>query len=146
MSTRQTIFLMTAAAVSLACGGDGSGPSTSDIAGTWAMTKCEYVSTGGLGTVELIAAGGNGTVVFKSDHTVTATVTVPGDPPIVFAGTWEVDGIDLMRIHPNGQSWYWAFDMNLSGNTLTLRNGGGEYDFNSDGTPEPAKWNMTLTK
>lgn len=146
MQARTLIWLTTAVGVALACGDGGSGPSTTDIAGTWSMTKCEYVSTGGLGTVELIAAGGTGTVVFNEDHTMTATVTVPGDPPYVFDGTWEVDGIDLMRIHPAGQSWYWAFDMNLSGHTLTLRNGSAGYDFNDDGLLEPARWNMTLTK
>lgn len=146
MQTRPLIWLMAAAAVGLACGDGGSAPSTADLAGTWTMTRCEYVSTGGLGSVELIGAGGTGTVTFNQDHTMSATVTVPGDPPILFDGTWEVDGIDLMRIHPGGQSWYWAFDMNLSGHTLTLKNGSAEYDFNNDGVPDPAKWNMTMTK
>jgi len=142
--------IMTAAlaggfAAGLACGGDGSGPSRSELAGTWQLTKCEYVSTQGLGSVDLIAGGGSGTVTITAD-TIRITVTPAGGAPETFAGTYEIDGIDLMRVTPLGASWYWAFDMNFSGNHLTLRNGSAEYDINQDGTPDPAKWNMEMTR
>ncbi len=129
----------------LACK-EGTGPSRSDLVGTWQLVKCEFVSTQGLGTVELIAGGGSGTMTLTATDTIRVSVTPASGSPLTFTGTYQVNGIDLLQVTPAGVSWYYAFDMSLSGGTLTLSNGSGEWDFNHDTQPEPAKWNLTGAK
>jgi hypothetical protein len=85
-------------------------------------------------------------LVLTADDSLKIDVTPVSGPPVHFVGTYEIRGIDLMRVTPAGATWYWAFDMELSGNRLTLGNGGAEYDMNDDGTPDPAKWNLQMTK
>jgi hypothetical protein len=135
-----------AGALAAGCSKEGTGPSQAELVGTWQVVKCEYVSTQGLGTVDLIAGGGSGTLVLTTTDSIHLTVTPATGSPVSFAGTYEVSGIDLMKITPAGVTWYWAFDMSLSGATLTLNNGSGQYDFNADGQPEPAIWNLTMSK
>lgn len=138
--------LLVAGAAIAACGGDGgSGPSPSQLAGSYNVTKCEYVSTTGLGTEDLIPAGGTGTLVLTTDS-LYLTVTPASGPPVVLTATYEIDGIDLMRVTPAGASWYWAWDMTFTGNTLKLTGADSEYDFNNDGFGEPAHWNVTATR
>jgi len=129
-----------------ACSKESTAPSQTELVGTWQVVKCEYVSTQGLGTVNLIAGGGSGTLVLTADDTLRLTVTPASGAAVHFTGTYQVEGIDLMRVTPAGVTWYWAFDMSLSGGTLTLSNGSGQYDFNGDGQPEAATWNLAMTK
>jgi hypothetical protein len=130
-----------------ACGGDGGGgPSQSELVGTWQVTKCEYVSTQGLGTVDLIAVGGTGSLILTATDTLILYVTPASGPPVTLLATYEIRGTDLMRVTPAGASWYWAFDLSLSGNTLKLTNGSAQYNFNGDGTPDAAKWNLFMSK
>jgi len=89
-----------------ACGGgDSVGPPKEQIVGSWAATKVEYVSTTGLGTVELIGAGGTATLVLNADNTWVFTYTPPGGTSEVQTGTYELNG-DLMKVTPTGASWY----------------------------------------
>jgi len=129
-----------------ACSKEGTGPSQTELVGTWQVVKCEYVSTQGLGTVDLIAGGGSGTMVLTTTDTMRLSVTPASGAPLSFTGTYEVSGIDLMKVTPAGVTWYWAFDMSLSGSTLTLSNGSGQYDFDHNGQPDDAKWNLVMTK
>jgi hypothetical protein len=147
MSTRLVAATVCGLTLGLACGGDGGGgPSQGELVGTWQVVKCEYVSTQGLGSIDLIPGGGTGTMIFTADDTLKVTVTPVTGPAVSFIGTYEIRGIDLMRVTPAGATWYWAFDMDLSGDRLTLRNGGAEYDINDDGTPDQAKWNLEMTR
>ena len=147
MNERMAAAIVCGLSLGLACGGDGGeGPSQSELVGTWQVVKCEYVSTQGLGSIDLIARGGSGTLILTADDTLKVAVTPVSGPPVSFTGTYEVRGIDLMRVTPAGVTWYWAFDMDLSGDRLTLRNGGAEYDINDDGTRDQAKWNLEMTR
>ncbi len=125
---------------------EGTGPSQSDLVGTWQVVKCEFASTQGLGTVDLIAGGGSGTLTLTATDTIRLSVTPASGSPVTITGTYRVDGIDLLQVTPAGANWYYAFDMSLSGGTLTLNNGSGEWDFNNDTQLEPAKLNLTMTR
>ena len=147
MRASEAVALATCAlALTGACSKQSSGPSQTELVGTWQVVKCEYVSTQGLGTVDLIAGGGSGTLVLTATDTLRLSVTPASGPPLNFTGTYAVSGIDLMRVTPAGVTWYWAFDMTLSGGTLTLSNGSGQYDFNNNGQPDDAKWNLVMTR
>ena len=130
----------------LACGDQGTGPSQAQLVGTWQVTRCEYVSTQGRGTVDLVAGGGSGTLVIGADDTLRLSVTPASGTPVSLTATYRIEGIDLLQVTPAGVTWYWAFDMALSGNTLTLDGGSGQYDFDHDGQPDPATWNLTMTR
>ena len=146
-TARAAAIVLCGLVVSQACGGDGGGgPSPSDLSGTWHLTHCEYVSTGGLGRIDLIADGGSGTMTLTTDDTLRLTVTPVSGAPVSLIATYVVEGTDLMRVTPAGASWYWAFDMSYSGAKLVLRNGSAQYDIDNDGTPDPAIWNMTMTR
>jgi hypothetical protein len=134
------------AAGAVGCARESTGPGQQEIVGSWTATKCEYVSTTGLGTVDLIAAGGSATMALNADRTFVYMYSPPTGPPETLTGTWEMTSPDLMRVTPAGASWYWAWDVALSGNTLTLTGAGAEYDFNHDGFGESAKWNLVLTR
>jgi len=135
-------------AAAATCGGDGGGgPSQSQLVGTWQVTKCEWVSTGGLGSVDLIAGGGTGTLELTDQDTLELHVMpTNGAPPVDLLATYEINGIDLMRVTPAGVTWYWAWDMSLSGNTLKLSGGGLPYDFNRDGNFDGGTWTLIMTK
>ena len=143
------VLALAAVLTAWGCGkDDGSGASKEEIIGSWSATSVEYASTSGSESIELIATGCTATLVMKSDNTLTYTETPTSGAPLVFNGTWELMGDvgDLMRVHPGGAEYYWAWDVEFSGNSLKLTNGGGNYDFNHDGTREPARWNLTLAR
>jgi hypothetical protein len=108
--------------------------------------------------VDIIAAGGSATLVLDANGNLTYTVTKVGGTPQVMTATYQIMGIDLMRITPSGGSWYWAWDMAFSGNSLhlwcnhayDLESGMHPgYDFNHDGTwdaTEEADWDLTFTR
>ena len=129
-----------------ACAKSGVAPTPTGLAGTWRVLKSEYVSTQGLGTVDLIAGGGSGTLVLGADSSFRLTVTPASGAPVNFTATYVVNGIDLMQVTPAGATWYWAFDMAQSGSTLTLDHGSSQYDFNHDGQLENATWNLSMTR
>lgn len=129
-----------------ACAKNDQAPSSTDLTGTWRVTKCEYVSTQGLGTVDLIAGGGSGTLVLGAGNSFQLSVMPASGSAVNFTATYQINGIDLMQVTPAGASWYWAFDMALSGGTLTLSHGSSQYDFNHDGQLDSATWNLTMTR
>lgn len=129
-----------------ACAKQDVAPSSTDLTGTWRVTKAEYVSTQGLGTVDLIAGGGSGTLVLGAGNSFQLNITPASGAPVNLAATYQVNGIDLMQVTPAGATWYWAFDMALSGSSLTLNHGSAQYDFNHDGQLEAATWNLTMAR
>lgn len=129
-------------AVAACSGSNATGPSPASIVGTWQATKVQYVSTTGLGTVDLVAQGGTATLVLDADHTFQYTCTPAGKPAEVLTGTWDVSDVLTLSMSPTNEM---QFDASLSGNTLTLTGAYRDYDFNNDGMGEPARLNMTLT-
>ncbi len=65
--------------------------------------------------------------------------------PTVVTGTWQVSA-DVFTLAASGSTGTCQWDYTLSATTLTLTGANGEYDFNGDGVPEPAKWNMVLAR
>jgi hypothetical protein len=139
-------FLVCSALAMWGCGEKNAGPAVSDILGTWQATKDEYVSHAAPHTaVDLVANGGTAVLVLRADSTLVLTETPAVGLPMVLNGTWELT-TDLMRVHPQGMSWYWVWDVAFSGNTLTLTGADKDYDCDGDGTSEAADWNLALTR
>jgi hypothetical protein len=145
--------LALAATAMLACGGEDEPPATSELAGTWTATNSEYASSTGLGTVDIIAAGGATTLVLREDNTFSYTVTLPGEAPSTSTGTYEVSGVDELVITPGGgNNPFFPWEFSLSGSTLHLEANTGNwlpwygYDFDGDGAGDSARWSADFAK
>jgi len=129
-----------------ACGGeDTTGPSSTDITGTWRATKAEFVSSATGATVDLVASGGSATLVLGSDHSFLLTASPVGRPAEVTTGAWKLEG-DVMTVTPAGMSFSLQFDVAFSGDRLSLTGAHVEYDVNGDGRDEEAVLNLELVR
>jgi hypothetical protein len=141
------LYIITAAIFSLlicqlgvvGCHKDTLGPEPNEIVGVWHTTKIEFVSKDGLGTVEVSKSGWKGTLTLNADRTGELLMEPQGFDSWRWSGQWEIDG-DLFRIAGQGA------DIKLEKGTLQLSGFDGVYDFNSDGEPERAKFNLVLVK
>ena len=146
MRMRVTISALFGLLVVAACSKDNPGPAPSEITGTWQATKDEYIAKAAPHvSVDLVGAGGSATLVLNEDHTLILTEKPLTGSESVLNATWELE-TDLMRVTPVGATWYWAWDVSLSGNTLHLTGADRLYDCDGDATPEEADWNLTLTR
>jgi hypothetical protein len=137
---RLAIALLGAGVV--ACDDDAPGD---PIYGTWEMTKSEYVSaTEPPVTVDLIAAGGSGSLELNADASYDATIVPPGGASEHSTGTWSFTESTL-SLRESGSAVTWTFDRVIEGDMMVLAGADAGYDFDGDGTPEPATWNVTLT-
>ncbi|HEY7729084.1 MAG TPA: hypothetical protein VID50_11600 [Candidatus Eisenbacteria bacterium] len=152
MSARRSGIIAVLILVALqGCGKDKAvGPEPSEIYGTWNATEVEYVSHASPSTrVSLCdSAGGGATLIIQSDHTVAFILRCPRMAPDTTTGTWQLSA-DLFKMYPGGMSWYWAWEVRLSGDTLELTGADMRWDFDSDGLledNEEADQNMVLTR
>lgn len=169
MNRRITAVAVTfAAAWSSSCSGGGDAPSADQLAGTWTATKVAYSSSTGLGAVDIVPLGGSATLVFGSNDTLQFTLRQPSGTTGSFAATY-ASSVDLFSVTITsgdgvpGVNFGWAFS--LSGNVMRLSCGPGTgtgssdncafvlgggmrngFDFNGDGTLEPATWIISLAK
>ena len=140
------LVTLAAVAVSLACGGDGNGPNRDQFAGTWDATKLEFTNVANPSEkVDIIAAGATFVIVLESNGTYQAEIVIPGQAPDNTTGTWSVSS-DVITLRETGVSFSLQFNWSLSGNTLTISGADTEFDFNDDGTDEPAKASAVLVK
>jgi len=135
-----------AAVLLMACGGDGSGPRPNEFAGTWNATKYQFTNKANTAQkVDVISLGATLVVILDQNGTYQATLTMPGDAPEVTTGTWDAS-VDVFTIRETGSTGEMQFDYTLSGNTLTLSGANDDFDFDSDGNPEPARVSAILTR
>jgi hypothetical protein len=131
-------------------GGSGGNPAGASatgggLTGTWRATRAEYVSASNSSLrVDTVAQGSSLTLALEASSFVL-TISDPGEAAGVTNGTWRSSS-DTLTLSPAGMPFSWQFDMNLSGNTLTLTGGAVEFDFNADGAFEQARLNLTLVR
>jgi hypothetical protein len=128
-----------AVACAAGCGKDDIGPPETDLVGAWHAVTIGFMGKAGQGTADAAAAGWTASLTLASDNTGTLLVTRNDSSSWSWGGAWEVDG-DLFRIAGQGA------DIGLSGGDLRLSGFDSAYDFNTDGTEEPAKLNLVLRK
>lgn len=140
MKIRWMWLVLFAALALFGCGGgDVSGPSTTELVGTWNATKIEFVGKAGEGTVDAFPLGWTASLDLAADMSGELTVTRADASFWSWQGAWEVDG-DLFRIAGQGA------DVSLVGDTLFLNGFDAAYDFDGDGLAEPAKLNLALKR
>jgi hypothetical protein len=132
-----------------ACGGgDSNGPSEESLVGTWVAAKAEFVSVANPSLkVDLIGLGGSIRLVLSSGHQFTLTIKPPGGAEEQSTGTWNSSGDEfVLRFAAGPLIGDMAFDVSLSGNTLTLTGADAEFDVDGQGGDEPAKLNLTMIR
>ena len=156
--------LVVVAVVAAACGGGGSSSSSSGssgdssspssptgstspqgLEGTWKASSAVFVSTANSSKRTDVVAQGAVVTLALTGSTFALTFTYPDKAPNVTNGTW-TSSKDTMSLKPTGMSWAWQFDMNQSGNTLSLSGASFEFDFSGTGVAEQAKLSMTLAR
>lgn len=138
------VVILLAASLLPGCGKDSVGPELREITGHWNATKIEYVSKGTQERADLVALGGAGSLALEPDRSFLLVIAPPGDPPDSLAGAWELE-TDLLRLLP-APGGVVAFDAVLAGDKLTLTGADAAYDFDGDGTADPAKQNLELAR
>lgn len=95
--------------------------------------------------VDLIGhLGGNFGIELISGGTFSSELSLPGQAPEITTGTFRVSG-DRLTLSPNGlpeQEFRFTFDRIF----LTLRDASAAYDFDGDGTAEPATLTILLDR
>lgn len=131
---------------SWACHDDGTGPSPTQLTGSWRATKAEFVSIANPALkVELIQQGGTVRLSLTEGKTYTLTITPAGGADQHLTGSWSssADVLTLALSPPLvGEI---QFDMALSGSTLTLQGGHIPFDVDGDGVFEESIVNLTMT-
>jgi len=129
------------AGLALACGSDVV---EEDVIGTWNATEFVFSNFEDPVTdFDVIAMGGDLSIVIRADGTYTLTLSMPFAEPEVIEGEWVLDG-DVLTLDEGVDAV--AFEISLDGNTLTLHTEDVEFDFDEDGTDDPAQLDVTLVR
>ncbi len=126
--------------------GDGKGGPLAELAGVWLATH--YVMTNPANTlqsVDLIAEGEWVSIMIDSDGGFTYSEYEAGMPPSTDEGLVTVEG-DTLWVAIAGESEPYLLRYELSGDLLTLRTDQEEWDFDNDGTAEPARAVYTFAR
>jgi hypothetical protein len=119
-----------------------------DLVGVWDASKFEFEETTGdpVVTVDLITMNFTVTIEISEGGTFEIATTFLGGEPQVESGTWVLEGGDLLVMTASGETVGDAFDVTLEGTTLTVRSNDLTFDFDDDGTDEPALFEAILEK
>jgi len=121
------------------CGGEVAGPKEPSLVGSWRATAMEYVSRANGSRMQVVALGWGATLTLDEDHSGILAITPANIPVWSWSGTWGVDG-DMFRIAGQGA------DVRLDGRSLHLTGFDHAYDFDGDGSAEPAKMNFVMVR
>jgi len=134
------------AAAAAGCSGDGTeAPSVENLARAWHLTKCEYVKESDAAVkADLVAAGWTIDLNINDNGHFLYAWTPTGGSGESYGGTWAVDGSKVVLTR-DGSAFSWTFTAEVGETAMTMRGAHAEFDFEDDGTPEPAVWNLAGT-
>lgn len=129
----------------LSCGSDdgpslvGTDISIADIAGNWSATSAVFdIATAGPSIrVDVVEEGGSVILQIQNNGRFTLTVTVMGRAPEVSTGQMGFDEDLLTVSFDDDPDDFEFFGIQHTVTTLSI-NGPAEFDFDGDGTQEPA--------
>lgn len=133
------LFLVAAAVVQTACG-DSTGVQVDDLVGTWNATVFEFTNIADPSQkVDAIATGGSMSMTVTAGGAISLNITFGGMTEST-TGTISVDGSNVTITTDGPADGDPASGtISLSGGTLTINlTSGVEFDFDDDGTDEPA--------
>ncbi len=132
------------AVISIACG-DPVSVEPGAIAGTWNAINYGFVNKADLDdTVELISMGASLTVTFTSEGNITWDFREVDGQVEARSGTFSVEG-SILTLSESGQDPD-PFLATRNDDSMTLRTGNREFDFDEDGTDDPAELQIFLMR
>ncbi len=133
------------AVIWIACG-DATSVEPSAIAGTWNGLQYAFVNKADpTESVELVSQGATLTVTFTSGGDFTWDFRDVDGAVEARSGTFSVDG-EVLTLSESGQGSPDPFLAVREGDNMTLRTGNREFDFDEDGTDDPAELHIFLTR
>jgi hypothetical protein len=117
-------------------------PKVENLARTWHLTSCEYRhETNANLHVDLVADGWTIVLYLNDNGRFRYAWTPPGESEQYYDGAWVIDG-EVVRLTRDGFGFSWEFTAQVQEESMTMSGAHAEYDFDDDGTPEPALWNL----
>jgi hypothetical protein len=143
---RASALVLCLAAPIVSCGDDeATGPEADQITGIWNATQMEYTCKSFPAQVDLVDLGGSATLTLDEAGTFELIVVEPGEGPDTISGTWQLSA-DTITITEFGMPFSIVFDVTLSGNSLVMRGGDVEFDFDGDEVEEEADLDLTFVR
>ncbi len=140
-------LIMFSIALLTACGDDSTDPNDSNnfdaFVGTWNCTEYKYISNANASLVYdfLVETGATITFRIESNGNYTASITLPGFPPQTFSGNLNSDENGDIELDSDPD-----IQVTINNNTLTIVDPNESWDFDNDGTNEPATARQVYTK
>ena len=123
-----------------------AGPSVADLEGTWDGTRFLFISMPSeADSVDVLGDGGRLTLIIDDDGSYALAVAQPDELPALENGTVFIDEGRLILISDSPMDDPMVFDFELVADTLFLE-GNSEYDFDDDGTDDPARIEAELER
>lgn len=117
-------------------------PTVENFARAWHITSCEYRhETDSAKRVDLVDAEWMVDLYVNDNGQFLYAWTAPGGSPESFGGTWAAHG-EIVALTREGAAFSWEFKAKVGEESMTMTGAHAEYDFDADGTPEPAIWNL----
>ncbi len=131
------------------CSLQGTNFSVSEISGNWTATEASFfnISTEPIQVVDVVAEGGTVTLSIQSNGRFTLNIAESDGSNTRFSGDLCFDE-DLLVVRFDGDAAddYEFFRITFNGtNNLTL-DGPAEFDFDDNGTPDPAEISLALVR
>jgi hypothetical protein len=133
----------------LGCGDEGPDDELTyaELAGTWSLFSLVFTSDANPATTfDFRAAGGSGSLIFEADTTfLLILVPDPGSPTESVTGPVDLEGSTVV-LTDEADPDLPLLTGSVEGNRLTLDTENAEYDFDGDGTEEPARVSTVFTR
>ncbi|WP_411030049.1 hypothetical protein [Spongiimicrobium sp. 3-5] len=132
------------------CSLTGANFSVSDISGNWTATRAVFslTATGPVQEVDIVAEGGSATLSIQSNGRFTLSILEAGEPNDTSSGNLCID-IDILVVSFDGDAPedydFFGIDFIQGSNNMTI-GGPAEFDFNDDGTLQPANIQLDLIR
>ncbi|WP_156102228.1 hypothetical protein [Muricauda sp. MAR_2010_75] len=130
------------------CSLQGTNLSIADMSGNWVATSAIFFTiTDPIETVDVVEEGGTVTLSIQSNGGFTLNIAESGGPSDVSSGDFCFDE-DLLVVRFDGDApddWEYFRVQLSSGNNLSI-GGPAEFDFDGNGTPDPAEVELSLIK
>ena len=148
------LFLIFSCSSSDDSGGlSGTDLSISELQGSWTVTSLVFGKLCDPGVdcpveeVDVIEEGATATLTIQGNGRFTILSAIPGGGSETITGQMSFDE-DLLVLEFDdvpGEEEYYGIQLSNNGNTLAI-NGNAEYDFDGDGTDEPANLNLVCSR
>ena len=136
-----------AAAFAAGCS-DSTAPAdvtAADLVGTWDATSVVFTPDAGGTAVDVTLLGFTFEITFNDAGGYTATTEIPGEDPDVEIGTYTVAN-SVITLTPVGEDPETLTIDSFSGSGMSVSDSNAEYDFDDNGTEEPANMTVTMVK